>query len=360
MLIYTDLEYKILELVRQYNITSTLSNRLTFGGGPGTGGGSGGPITTPIGQLPQTYVCYDTSELATTYVPGSGTSLLDNLNRIRSGYVIVPSGYIPINFTVTGTGNLFDYLEGIDNELATISGGMGGYGSITDGQIPKFEGTTTITDSVLSESAGKISFPVGTGINEFSNDGTLAGDSDDAVPTEKAVKTYVDSEVLPGSGHVIEDDTPQTFPHRGILQFTDDGSCVVTVTDDLGNNRTIVNVSGTASGGGAGHTIRDSDEDFTQRTGLQFLGNVIVTDDAGDDETVVTISGAGGHQIRDADSIFTPRSGLQFIGDVTVTDDVGDDETIVEVTISGGAMKTYIDAIPAPDGAKTEFTVTTG
>jgi hypothetical protein len=34
----------------------------------------------------------------------------------------------------------------------------------------------------------------GTGINEFSTDGTLAGDSDDAVPTEKAVKTYVDAQ----------------------------------------------------------------------------------------------------------------------------------------------------------------------
>lgn len=31
----------------------------------------------------------------------------------------------------------------------------------------------------------------GTSINEFSTDGTLAGDSDDAVPTEKAVLTYI-------------------------------------------------------------------------------------------------------------------------------------------------------------------------
>jgi hypothetical protein len=37
---------------------------------------------------------------------------------------------------------------------------------------------------------GKVNLANGTGINEFSTDGTLAGDSDDAVPTEKAVKTY--------------------------------------------------------------------------------------------------------------------------------------------------------------------------
>jgi len=35
----------------------------------------------------------------------------------------------------------------------------------------------------------------GTSINEFSTDGTLAGNSDNAVPTEKAAKTYVDATV---------------------------------------------------------------------------------------------------------------------------------------------------------------------
>lgn len=38
----------------------------------------------------------------------------------------------------------------------------------------------------------ELQFLTGTGINEFSIDGTLAGNSDNAVPTEKAVKTYVD------------------------------------------------------------------------------------------------------------------------------------------------------------------------
>jgi hypothetical protein len=36
----------------------------------------------------------------------------------------------------------------------------------------------------------------GNQINEFSTDGTLSGDSDTAVPTEKAVKTYVDASVF--------------------------------------------------------------------------------------------------------------------------------------------------------------------
>ena len=43
---------------------------------------------------------------------------------------------------------------------------------------------------------GTMELANGTGINEFSTDGTMAGDSDDAVPTEKAVKAYVDSVAL--------------------------------------------------------------------------------------------------------------------------------------------------------------------
>ncbi len=40
-------------------------------------------------------------------------------------------------------------------------------------------------------------------VNEFSTDGTLAGDSDVAVPTEKAIKTYVDTEVAGATSYAI-------------------------------------------------------------------------------------------------------------------------------------------------------------
>lgn len=47
--------------------------------------------------------------------------------------------------------------------------------------------------------AGSVGFASGVTVNEFSSDGTLAGDSNTAVPTESAVKTYVDTQVA-GSG----------------------------------------------------------------------------------------------------------------------------------------------------------------
>ncbi len=40
---------------------------------------------------------------------------------------------------------------------------------------------------------GRMFFNIGTGVNEFSIDGTMAGNSDDAVPTEQAVKAYTDA-----------------------------------------------------------------------------------------------------------------------------------------------------------------------
>jgi hypothetical protein len=53
-----------------------------------------------------------------------------------------------------------------------------------------------IDDSDNITAIESITLNLGTNINEFSTDGTLGGDSDNAVPTEKAVKTYVDASVF--------------------------------------------------------------------------------------------------------------------------------------------------------------------
>jgi hypothetical protein len=53
--------------------------------------------------------------------------------------------------------------------------------------------TTTALWAELSD--GSMKLANGVGVNEFSNDGLLGGNSDLAVPTEKAVKTYVDANV---------------------------------------------------------------------------------------------------------------------------------------------------------------------
>ncbi len=59
----------------------------------------------------------------------------------------------------------------------------------------------------------------GANINEFSIDGTLGGNSDNAVPTEKAVKTYVDANAGGGGGgfsnKIIEGDSGVTVNDEG-------------------------------------------------------------------------------------------------------------------------------------------------
>jgi len=60
-----------------------------------------------------------------------------------------------------------------------------------------------------------LTLELGTNINEFSIDGTMAGNSDDAVPTEKAVKTYVDNiqslDTINGSEPIISGDSTGTI-----------------------------------------------------------------------------------------------------------------------------------------------------
>lgn len=51
------------------------------------------------------------------------------------------------------------------------------------------------TQRVQIDSNG-VTLQAGASVNEFSTDDTLTGDSDDAVPTEQAVKAYVDYEIL--------------------------------------------------------------------------------------------------------------------------------------------------------------------
>jgi len=67
---------------------------------------------------------------------------------------------------------------------------------------------------------GTASGSLGTGINEFSTDGTMAGNSDNAVPTEQAVVTYVGAAVSSGS-----------IDHGGLLGLGDDDHTQYSLVD---------------------------------------------------------------------------------------------------------------------------------
>lgn len=104
------LDYVILDMIESSQRTIRTAP-MNLGGLPGSGGGIGTPPGGFIGWIPQTRVAYDLSELATTATPGSGQSLLDNLNHIRSRIEVLESG---------GTAGLITVID--DTSPVTYSG----------------------------------------------------------------------------------------------------------------------------------------------------------------------------------------------------------------------------------------------
>jgi len=94
------------------------------------------------------------------------------------------------------------YMSSYIGVNATIDHAAGSNFSITQGGTTNFTiyngnvGIGVTTPSTKLEVNGNLKLSTGASINEFSIDGTLAGNSDTAVPTEKAVKTYIGSMVV--------------------------------------------------------------------------------------------------------------------------------------------------------------------
>lgn len=115
----------------------------------------------------------NTSE-ATLYIEGNGTSDSAEL-QLRD----------------SGSGNHWDIrFVGSDNSTEANDFTI----SFLDNVGFTYEDWLNFDFSASNISLGKsIKLPNGTSIDEFSIDGTLSGNSDTAIPTEKAVKTYVDN-----------------------------------------------------------------------------------------------------------------------------------------------------------------------
>ena len=74
---------------------------------------------------------------------------------------------------------------------------------------------------------GDLTLSAGSSVNEFSIDGTLSGNSDAAVPTEQAVKTYVD-------GIVNDQDLQEAYiDGNTITTSLAEGDVVITGTEQL-------------------------------------------------------------------------------------------------------------------------------
>lgn len=129
-------------------------------------------------------------------------------------------------------------------------------------------GSDTETSVMTLAFDGTLTLINGTGINEFSTDGTLGGNSDSATPTEKAVKTYVDANAgdsldgtyyhyIRGTGWIVYGSSfgisydAIVRKHSGIASY-----CWLSVSDYIphypGKTVTVTEIKVRASNGGGG------------------------------------------------------------------------------------------------------------
>ncbi|MGI4875564.1 MAG: tail fiber domain-containing protein [Janthinobacterium lividum] len=90
---------------------------------------------------------------------------------------------------------------------------------------------------------GTLQLGSGAAVSTFSTDGTLAGNSDEAVPTQKAVKTYVDAKIAAGTGTTSGDNLGN---HTATQVLNLQGNALVGTGADIGST---VGVGVRADGG---------------------------------------------------------------------------------------------------------------
>lgn len=188
-----------------------------------------------------------------------------------------PEGVAPVSKILfdgagIGTGIGFAaslFTTGIDMSSAIISGEdiiLSATGIIKAATSITLNATSVVLDGTISVAAGHtLALPSGTTVNEFSIDGTLAGNSDDAVPTEKAVKTYVDTQILTKDTFLELNDTPSGYTTNGAIYVADNSNTQVdesTVILTEGTN-TFAITKGTASLDIAADAVLDLDANLT-------------------------------------------------------------------------------------------------
>lgn len=133
---------------------------------------------------------------STTMSPNLNADMVDGLHASSFALASSLSGYVPTSRTITINGTTFDLSA---NRSWTVSGSIGGSG--TTGRLSKFSASTTLADSILSES----------GISITANGGIFVSDT----PTNSNVRGF---SILNGGV------TRWTFGKAGTESGSDSGS----------------------------------------------------------------------------------------------------------------------------------------
>lgn len=267
-------DWTILEAINNA-VRAVKAAPLVLGGVAGSGGGGGGPTGGFVGQLPQTRVSYDLSELASSGIPVSGISLLDNLNHIRFRLDAVETG-----------------------------GGGGSPLSVED------EGVE------ISSAVTVLNF-VGGGVNAYET--TPGNVTIDISSGGGGGGDYTESDVEPASGIA------------GDRWFNTASGILFTYVDDINSSQWVeLSPGGMGGGGGTGSiTVQDSLTTVDNVTLITFSGAVVT--DEGSGEALVTISGGGSNPLECVYASYKTAAGQTITsGALTIIDF----EAVVEDTDS--------------------------
>jgi hypothetical protein len=194
----------------------------------------------------------------------------------------------------------------------------------------------------LSGSKGEILAHTGTGWVKVP-----AGLDGEILSADSGQNSGVDWITPSGSGHTIQNPAGSSLTPRTNLQFTGG----VTVTDDSGNNRTIVSISGS----GSSMVIKNSGATMTARSALNFGTGFSLADDAGNDEIDISVpsnAAAGTPSLRSLGSGSTnaaagnhTHTGVYAASNVVTVHEARTDDPHVA---AGYITQTYADGLYAP------------
>jgi hypothetical protein len=124
---------------------------------------------------------------STTTVSSTNTTISDSLLELATGTTGTPANDVGLVIERGDSNNVF---IGWDESEDKVVAGTGTFTGSSTGALTHSKANFEAADVKGST----ITAASGASVAEFSTDGTLAGNSDTAVPTEKAVKTYVDGQ----------------------------------------------------------------------------------------------------------------------------------------------------------------------
>ncbi len=158
----------------------------------GTGGASGSTTNINIGSASggTTTINKDLVVSGDLTVNGTTTTINSTTLSVDDKNIVLGDIATPSDTTADGGGIT---LKGATDKTFTYVNATGLWTANIGIEATSFKGSANLTGGTVSSITG-LSFNVGATADEFSIDGTLAGNSDTAIPTEKAVKTYVDGQ----------------------------------------------------------------------------------------------------------------------------------------------------------------------